>query len=119
MRPKQHSLIYSVLFIALALAVLSYGFHPDTGLMQLKINGQPVDNPLIRLAALPSALIVMLLIGGLSVLLFMGMGLFIFFIALLFAMLGVFMIAPFFWPVLVILFLLLVLLSASGSHKNG
>ncbi|PPD37139.1 MAG: hypothetical protein CTY18_02205 [Methylomonas sp.] len=118
MRPKQHSLIYSVLFIALALAVLSYGFHPDTGLMQLKINGQPVDNPLIRLAALPSALIVMLLIGGLSVLLFMGMGLFIFFIALLFAMLGVFMIAPFFRPMPVSI-LLLVLLSASGSHKNG
>ncbi|MFA5984311.1 MAG: hypothetical protein WC782_09865 [Methylococcaceae bacterium] len=113
----KHPLIISVLVISAVLAVLSYLFHPDIGVLQLNINGKQVSDPFIRMAAIPSAIVVMLLVGLLSVLLFMGIGLFIFFIALFFALLGVFFITPSFWPILVLVFLLMLLLS-SGQQKN-
>lgn len=116
MQQRPHSFIYTFLFIALVIAALSYLFHPDVGMLTLMVNGQPVTDPWIHLAAVPSAIVVLLLIGGLSVLLFMGMGLMLFMVALFFAMAGVFIVAPFFWPVLVIFFLLLLLLSA-GSNR--
>lgn len=118
MQQRPHSFIYTILFIALVVAALSYLFHPDVGMLQLMVNGQPVSEPWVHLAAIPSAIIVLLLIGGLSILLFMGMGLMLFMVALFFAMFGVFIVAPFFWPVLVVFFLLLLLLSAGGGRSN-
>lgn len=114
MKQERHYLISTLLIIGVIIAVLSYLFHPDVGVFKLIVNGQPVDNPIIQFAAIPSALIVMLIIGIISVLLFMGVGIFIFFISLFFAMLGVFLIAPFFWPVLVIIFLMFALMSVGS-----
>jgi len=114
---KQHqSLIITVFIMGVVIAFLSYLFHPDVDVFRLIVNGQPVDDPIIRFAAIPSALVVMLICGILAVLLFFGIGIFMFFVALFFAMLGVFLIAPFFWPVLVIIFLMLALMSVNGSR---
>ncbi|MGZ8191201.1 MAG: hypothetical protein ACXWTS_08220 [Methylococcaceae bacterium] len=96
--------------------VLGYLFHPDVGVFRLIVNGQPVDDPIIGFAAIPGALVIMLISGILAVLLFFGVGIIMFFIALFFTMLGFFLIAPFFWPVLVIIFLMIALLSVSGSR---
>ena len=60
----------------------------------------------------------MLFIGILMFLAFLGVGMFMFMAALVFIMLGVFMVAPYFWPVLVIIFLVIVLMSI-GATKDS
>lgn len=82
------------------------------------INGQPIAEPWIRLAAIPTVLIVMLLTGVLTILLFLGIGVTLFFIALFFSVLGIAIIAPYFWPILVIIFLIIALMSFSSGGKS-
>jgi len=60
----------------------------------------------------------MLFTGILMLLAFLGIGMFMFMLALVFIMLGVFMVAPYFWPVLVIIFLVIVLMSI-GATKDS
>jgi len=112
---ERHSLIVTVFIMGAIIALLSYLFHPDIGVFKLIVNGQPVDDAIIRFAAIPSALVVMLISGILAVLLFFGVGLALFGIAFFFAMLGIFLIAPFFWPVLIIIFLLFFLMSVNSN----
>jgi len=116
MKQERHSLIANVFVIDVIIAALSYLFHPDVGVFKLIVNGQPVDDPIIRFAAVPSVLLVMFISGILAVLLFFGIGLVLFFVALFFAMLGVFLIAPFFWPVLVVIFLMFALMSVGSGR---
>lgn len=116
MKQERHSLISTVFIMGVVIAILSYLFHPDVGVFRLFVNGEPVDDAVVRFAAIPSALVVMLISGILAVLLFFGVGLVMFFIALFFAMLGVFLIAPFFWPVLVIIFLMFALMSVGSKQ---
>jgi len=116
MKQERHSLIANVFVIGVIIAALSYLFHPDVGVFKLIVNGQPVDDPIIRFAAVPSVLLVMFISGILAVLLFFGIGLVLFFVALFFAMLGVFLIAPFFWPVLVVIFLMFALMSVGSGR---
>ena len=114
MKPH-YPLITTVFVMGIVIALLSYLFHPDVGVFQLMVNGQPIDSPIIRFAALPSALAVIAISGVVAVLLFFGVGLVLFLAALFFALLMVFLVAPFFWPVLVVIFLMFVLLSPRGS----
>ncbi|MDD5272668.1 MAG: hypothetical protein PHU14_08120 [Methylovulum sp.] len=116
MTPQRHPLITTVLVMGVLVALLSYLFHPDVGVLKLVVNGQPVDNAVIRFAALPSALIVLLISAIVAVLLFFGVGLVIFLTVLFVALLGVFLIVPFFWPLLVVIFLLFALLSPPSSR---
>ena len=53
--------------------------------------------------------------GILMLLAFFGVGLLIFAGAFLFVMLGIFVIAPYFWPILLIIFLVIALLSVADS----
>lgn len=107
----------TVLVIGIVMAVLSYLFHPDVGQFSMTVNGEPIPEPFVRFAALPTALLIMLIAGILGLLLFFGVGLLMFFSALLFAILGVAIIAPFFWPVLVII-VLISALTAFGHDKK-
>ena len=114
---QNHHLLKAVLIMGAIIAILSYLFHPDVGIFKLFVNGQPVDNTLVQFAAIPSVLVVMGIISGLAILLFFGVGLVMFMIALFFGLFGVFLIVPFFWPVLVVIFLMFVLLSTSSGRS--
>ncbi|MGJ0486262.1 MAG: hypothetical protein ACR65R_17260, partial [Methylomicrobium sp.] len=71
-------LITKVLIIGALIAVLSYLFHPDVGQLSVMINGQPVAEPLVRIAAIPTFLMIMGLAAILTIMLFLGIGVFMF-----------------------------------------
>lgn len=104
-----------ILLLGGVLAALLYLFHPDVGQFNLLINGRPVAEPLFRLAAIPALLLLALFIGILSALAMLGVGMLIFMGVLGFALLGILIIAPYFWPVL-LLFILLILILSPGKR---
>jgi len=110
-------LITKVLIIGGIIAILSYLFHPGVGQFSVMINGEPVAEPLARFAAIPTFLVIMLTTGLLMVLLFLGVGVLMFLAAMLFAFAVCVIIAPYFWPVLVIIFLIIALMAFSNGNK--
>jgi hypothetical protein len=108
---NNHTLITKVLIVGLVIAILSYLFHPDVGQFNLMMNGKPVADPLVRFAAIPTFLVVMLITGVLMVLLFLGVGVFLFMAATFIALMGIAIAVPFFWPILLIIFLIIALTS--------
>jgi hypothetical protein len=113
---RNSKLITKVLIVGLVIATLSYLFHPDVGQFSIMMNGEPVADPLVRFAAIPTFLVIMLFTGVLMMLLFFGVGVFIFMAALLIAFAGLAVAVPFFWPILLIIFLIIVLTSISHNH---
>jgi len=109
-----HKLITKVLIIGFLIAIGSYLFHPDVGQFSLMWNGEPIATPWLRFAALPTVLVIMLITGVLMVLLFLGVGVFLFMGSVFLALLGIFILVPFFWPVLLMMFLLMAVLSLLG-----
>ena len=112
---RNHKLITKVLMAGLVIALLSYLFHPDVGHFSIMMNGQPVADPLVRFAAIPSLIVIMLFTGALMVMLFLGVGMFLFTAALFIGFLGLAFAVPFFWPILLIIFLIIVLMSLSHN----
>lgn len=113
-----HHLFLKTLILGGLIAALIYLFHPGVGQFSLLINGQPVAEPLFRLAAIPALLLVMLFVGVLSVLAMFGVGMFIFMGALGFALLSILIIAPYFWPVLLVFFMIVLIMSSGDSQDN-
>ena len=113
-----HHLLLKILILGGLVATLIYLFHPGVGQFSLLINGRPVAEPVFRLAAIPAVLLVMLFIGILSVLAMFGVGMFIFMGALGFALLSIIIIAPYFWPVLLVLFMIVLIMSSGGSQDS-
>ncbi|OYV20170.1 MAG: hypothetical protein CG441_481 [Methylococcaceae bacterium NSM2-1] len=112
MEPQRNNkLMTKVLIVGLVIAILSYLFHPDVGQFSIMMNGEPVADPLVRFAAIPTFLVIMLITGVLMVLLFLGVGVFIFMAATFIALLGIAVAVPFFWPILLIIFLIIALMS--------
>ncbi len=117
MEPKHKiGLMAKVLMIGVLIAVLSYLFHPETGQLMVTLNGQPVPETLVKLAAVPTFLLVLCLVIALSVLLFFGVGFFMFVGTLFFALAICMVMAPYFWPIPLIIFLVVSL--SSYDHKN-
>ncbi len=110
-------LVIKVLLVGIIIAALVYLFHPDTGQFSLIINGEPVSDPFIQLAALPSLFVVLFFSVIIALVAFFGVGLYIFLFLLLFVFLGIFILAPYTWPVLVIIFATIFVVSL-GSNKN-
>ena len=110
-------LMTKVFIVGLVIAIFSYLFHPDVGQFSLMMNGTPVADPLVRFAAVPTFLVVMLITGVLMVLLFLGVGVFLFMTAAFIALLGIAIVVPFFWPILLIIFLITALTSFSPKDK--
>jgi hypothetical protein len=117
MERKQSRLILKIVLFGLALALLAYVFHPAVGHLSLTINGQPVAEPLTRIAAVPVFLAILLLTGILAGLVILGMGTFILIGFALLATLGITVAAPYFWPVLLIVILVLGLASLGGKER--
>ncbi|MGZ5011729.1 MAG: hypothetical protein ACXV74_12275 [Methylobacter sp.] len=119
MQQKQNKkLIVKVLIVGAVIAILSYFFHPGVGQLSVMINGEPVAEPLVRFAAGPTFLLIMMITGVLMVLLFLGVGMFVFLFAMLLALMGIFIMAPYFWPVLVIVLLVITLMTVSNGKKD-
>jgi len=108
---SNNKLLTKVLIVGLVIAILSYLFHPDVGQFSIMLNGEPVADPLVRFAAMPTFILIMLITGVLMMLLFLGVGVFIFMAATLIALLGIAIAVPFFWPILLIIFLIVALMS--------
>lgn len=51
---QRHPLIATVFVMGVLVALLSYLFHPDVGVLKLMVNGQPVDNALLALPPFPA-----------------------------------------------------------------
>jgi hypothetical protein len=85
---QNKKLIIKVVAVGDIIAILIYLFHPGVGHLNLMINGEPVAEPLIRFAAIQTFLAVMALTGLLTVLLFLGFGILIFFGCLFVALLA-------------------------------
>ena len=115
---RKNKLMTKVFIVGLVVAILSYLFHPDVGQFSITMNGEPVADPLVRFAAIPSFLVIMLITVVLMVLLFVGVGVFIFMAALFIAFSGLAVAEPFFWPILLIIFLIIVLMSFSHNPKS-
>jgi len=113
--PQSHR-IAKIVFIGALIAALIYLFHPGVGQMSLIINGEPVAKPLVPFAALTSVLLVLSITVLLGLLMFFGVGLLLFFGVLSFAFLGIIFVAPYFWPVLVLIFLVIGLMSIGTSN---
>lgn len=113
---RNPGLITKVIIIGSVIAVLSYLFHPEVGRLSVTIDGQPAADPLVRIAAIPTFLAIAGLAVILTVMLFLGIGMFIFLGSLLLALAACFMLAPYFWPVLAIAFLLIAVMSISHER---
>jgi hypothetical protein len=114
---KTHFII-KILLVGGLITSLIYLFHPETEQFSVIINGEPVANPLIRFAAIPTILTILFFTGILMVLAFFGIGLLMFICAFLFIMLVVFIVAPYFWPILVIIFLMIAIMSFSENKTS-
>jgi len=113
-----NKLIIKVLIVGLIIAILSYLFHPEIGQFSIMMNGEPVANPLVRIAAVPTFLVVMLITGVLIMLLLFGVGVYLFMAAMFIALLGIAIAVPFFWPILLVIFLIVVLMSFSHNKVS-
>jgi hypothetical protein len=118
-RKHNEKLIVAVLIVGAIIVILSYYFLPGAGQQSLMINGEAVTEPLARFAAGPTFLLIMIITGALMVLLFLGVGLFMFLLVLLMAVIGIFILAPYFWPVLIIVLLMITLITVGSGNKNG
>ena len=108
---KNSKLITKVILIGLVIGALSYLFHPEVGQLSVTVNGDPISDPFVRFAAFPTFLLILGLAAFLTILLFLGIGFFMFIGALFFSLAVCFFIAPYFWPILVIVFLIIALMS--------
>ncbi len=116
MERKRNRTIIKTLALGLVIAVLSYLFHPEVGQLSVMYNGRAVAEPLVRFAAIPTFLVIMGLAGLLTFVLFLGVGVFIFMGTLFMALMLSFVIAPYFWPVLAIIVLIVSLMFIDRSR---
>jgi energy-converting hydrogenase Eha subunit A len=115
---RNKRLVIRVFIIGLAIAMLSYLFHPEIGQLSVMVNGEPIADPMVRFAAVPTFLIIMGLAVILTVLLFFGIGLFMFLGAGFIALMACVLMAPYIWPVLLIIFLIIALMSFTHDYKD-
>lgn len=111
-------LIEKVLIVGAVIAILSYLFHPGVGQLSVTLNGETVAEPLVRFAAVPTFILIMIVTSVLMVLLFLGVGVLMFLFAMFVALIGIFIMAPYFWPVLVIVLLMIALMAVGNGNKD-
>jgi len=114
---KNSGLILKIVLLGLLLALLAYMFHPEGGHVSLMINGEPVTDPLARIAAIPAILAILLLTGLLVGLVILGAGAFLLIGLVLLGTVGIALAIPAFWPVLAIVILAVSLASLGGRKK--
>ena len=114
---KKSALIQKIVLLGLLLALLAYIFHPEGGHVSLTINGEPVTDPLARIAAIPAIVTILLLTSLLVGLVILGAGTFLLISLILLGTVGIALAIPTFWPVLLIVILAVGLASLGGREK--
>lgn len=114
---KKSGLILKIVLLGLLLALLAYVFHPEGGHVSLTINGEPVTDPLARIAAIPAFIAILLMTGLLAGLVILGAGTILLIGLVLLGTAGIALAVPTFWPVLVIVILAVSLASLGGREK--
>ncbi len=114
LQKRNKKLIIKTLIAGTIIVILSYLLYPDIGQLSFILNGEPMAH----FVAIPSFLLIMTFTGVLMVLLFLGIGVFMFLFAILVALLGIFIMAPYFWPVLVVVLLVIAMMSVSNGTKD-
>lgn len=72
MHPKHNKKpIVNVLMVGAIIAILVYSFYPGIGRLSVTFNGEPVAEPMLRFAAIPTFVLIMIFSGALMVLLFL------------------------------------------------
>lgn len=104
-------LVVKVMVIGLLIATLSYLFHPDIAQFSLTMNGAPLAESTARFAALPTFLVILVLAAVMTLLFFLEIGFFILFGSFLLGFIVLAILAPYLWPVLVIIFLIIAIMS--------
>jgi hypothetical protein len=113
-----NKLIVKVLIIGVVIAILSFLFHPGAGQLSIMLNGEPVADPLVRFAAVPTVISILILTAVMTVLLFLGVGVLMFLFAMFIALIGILIMAPYFWPVRVIMLLMMALMVVGNGSKD-
>jgi hypothetical protein len=111
-------LIPKIVCLGVFIAILVYLFHPAVGQLNLIINGEPETGTLAPLAALTTALLVLAITAVLGILIFFGVGLFLLSGAALIGGIGIILVAPYFWPMLFIIFLVIGVMTIGGHGKR-
>ena len=116
-KQRNNNLLLKILVLGGLIGSLVYFFHPEVSQFSLIINNKPVADPLVRFAALPTLIFSATFIAFLMLLVFLGVGMFIFIAALVFIIVTICFVAPYFWPILVFNFLVIGIMSV-GNNKN-
>jgi hypothetical protein len=115
---RNTKLITKVFTVGMVIAALSYLFHPEIGQISVILNGQPITDSLVRFAAVPTFLVMLGLTVFITIMLFVGIGMFMFLGVLFAALTACFLIAPYLWPILAIIFLVIAVMSFSHEDKS-
>ena len=115
---RNTGLMIKTLMIGGLLAVFAYFLHPGIGNFSVILNGEPIAEPMALFTAIPTFFLLILLTFILMVLALVGMGFFLFLIVLMFGVAGFILVAPYFWPVMAIVFLTIILTSFGSTNSN-
>lgn len=110
-------LLAKVLVLGLLIAVLSYLFHPEIGHFSLIVDGKPIAEPLARFAAFPTFLAIIALTAIFTLLIFLGIGFFILLGGIVLSVALLFIFAPYLWPVLLAVLIVIAVMSWSHNGK--
>lgn len=111
-------LVVKILLIGVLIAGLVYLFHPAEGPFLVMINGEPLTDSVVQLAGLPAMLVILFFTAVLSVLAFLGVGLFMFLGILMLLVLGVFIVAPYIWPLLLVILIIIFIMSFNEKREG-
>jgi hypothetical protein len=117
MDEKKSRLLLKIILAGLLLALLAWLFHPDAGHLSLTINGEPVADPLARVAVLPAILVILLLTAILAGLVIVGVGGLLLLGLAFMGAAGIAIVIPYFWPVLAVVLLVIALASLDRKRK--
>lgn len=104
-------LVVKVMVIGLLIATLSYLFHPDIGQFSVTMNGAPLAESTAKFAAIPTFMVILALAAVMTLLFFLEIGFFILLGSFLLGFIVLTILAPYLWPVLVIVFLMIAIMS--------
>lgn len=107
---KTALLAIKILLVALLVAALIYFLYPMNGHFTMMVNGKPIVDPLAQFMTFPVLLAVGVFTGLLFILAFLGAGLFVFLAAFLLMLFGVFVMAPYVWPLLLLVFIIVLMM---------
>ncbi len=111
MAKNDNLIVVKVMAIGLIIAALSYLFHPEIGQFNFSIRGLPLTEAASKFAALPTFFVILALAAVMTLLISLQIGFFILLGSSLLVFIVLAVLAPYLWPVLAIIFLVVAIMS--------